>query len=208
MICKIEFWFSLTSFLVFLAFPMILLAVAFTTMLVEVQRIVRTTPGLDGLSTVSIKERRAIYMFSLMYLTFLLLAMPYYTVRLWIDIYHYKYGVEPACSATLLRLIVALKYCTSFIRPMLYAFTSSDLRAVGKKLMEKMLKCYDVSYRISTASNVTSLLEENNMQRGAPQNNCTTRFHMDGGVWRTPCESLEDMVDLKDGRCETDLTDY
>ena len=130
-ITLIDFWFSLTSFLLFLALPMVLLALVFGMMLAEIQRIVRSTPGLESFGRVSSNERRAIYMFSLMYLTFLLLAMPYYTIRLWLDIHHYLYQREPGgISASLMRVVVALKYFTSVIRPLFYGFTSSEIRMV------------------------------------------------------------------------------
>ena len=145
LICSItiiDFWFSLTSFLLFLALPMILLAIAFMSMLIEILRIIRSTPGADRLGRVSSKEKRAIYMFSLMYVTFLLLAMPYYTVRLGIDIHHYRYGVVPKIlSPTMMRAVVGLKYSTSIIRPLLYGRTSSELRRVSRKLRYKLMPC-------------------------------------------------------------------
>ena len=145
-VAEIDFWFSLIAFLLFLAVPMILLAIAFITMLIEIQRIIRSTPEIEGLSTVTVKEKRAIHMFSLMYLTFLLLGMPYYTYRLWNDIRHYLHGVQDNVSPAVWRLIVALKYFTSIIRPLLYGFSSFELRKVGRQLMDKLLRCNNFMY--------------------------------------------------------------
>ena len=149
-IFRIEFLFSLISFVVFLALPTILLAVIFFRMIVEIQRIVARTPGRtlhgcagrpSGASKLLAGERRSTYIYSLMYLSFVVLAMPYYALRLKndIEIFMKMKIIHMPVSPFVSRLVVSLKYSTSIIRPALYAFSSVELRTAAAQLLKDTL---------------------------------------------------------------------
>jgi len=141
----IDFWFSSITFLIFLALPMVLLAAAFGTMISEIQRIALSTPGRNiGVgkrgSALSLSEKRSTYIYGVMFLTFLLLTMPYYSLRLKNDIELYFTDSHTAWYDVLLsRIVVACKYSTSIIRPAIYAVASLKLKIVLSELWKKLL---------------------------------------------------------------------
>lgn len=141
-VSDIEIWYSVASFAIFLALPLSLLAAAYILMFLEIQRIVRFTPRHHQASRASIntKQRRVIYVFSLMYITFVILAMPYFTLRLLIDIHFWKYGKDFDVSP----LTVIFTYLLNQIAPSiiagLYAFTTPEVRSVLKEIRDKVFK--------------------------------------------------------------------
>ena len=144
-ITKIDFWFSSISFLVFLATPMVLLLAAFGVMITEIQRIALSTPGRNmGANrrySLSSSERRSTYIYISMYATFLLLAMPYYSLRLKYDLEMYLTDDNKIeYSELLTRFVVGAKYSTSVIRPVLYMLTSVKPGAVALQLFQKIVK--------------------------------------------------------------------
>ena len=130
-VSQLDFWFSLLSFVIFLALPMIFMATVFIAMTVEIQRINQNTPGraLQTKSKNLNEESCSTYVFGAMYLIFLMLAMPYYTLRLRNDIYNYMNRNGVLTNLTqIYRFVVGAKYLTSVIRPYLYVFTTIDIR--------------------------------------------------------------------------------
>ena len=144
-IYKMDFWYSILSFLVFLATPMVLLLAAFGSMITEIQRITLNTPGrtVDRQDSLSLREKRCTYIYSVMFVTFLLLAMPYYSLRLKNDLeVYFTENHQADYSEVLARVVVASKYSTSVIRPVLYILTSVKWRAVASQLSEGLIKSH------------------------------------------------------------------
>ena len=129
-ISRLDFWYSLISFVIFLALPMIYLAIAFIAMAVEIRRIVRNTPGRTLRQESGKCDSHSTYVFSAMYVSFLLLAMPYYSLRLRNDLHGYQ---NSACrdmhTSLVCRFVVGVKYLTSVVRPILYVFTSFEIHS-------------------------------------------------------------------------------
>ena len=146
---NVEIWYSIFSFIVFLTIPMILLASAFIAMFCEIRRVMRYTPRhhVGRSSQVSSRERRVIYSFALMYSAFVVLAMPYFSLRLWIDIHAWS-GNKIKLSNGVVHSAVTFKYITSIVRPVLYTISSSELRLVMKHLLEEnplSIRSYTIS---------------------------------------------------------------
>lgn len=129
---KIEIWYSVVSFTIFLAVPMLALGVAFIMMFSEIRRILLYKTPNHHMVRSAAKQRRIIFVFGSMYLTFLVLAMPYFCFRLWVDINAWK-GREIAFNYGFLQLVTTLKNMTLIINPLLYTTFSPDFRAVFKK---------------------------------------------------------------------------
>ena len=127
-ITDIEIWYSMVSFGIFLAIPMFLLAAAFLAMFFEIRRLLYCVPR-HHVVQVSSKQRRIIYVFCLMYVTFLVLAMPYFSLRLWIDI-HYWMRDNVQLNKTIMHLTIIVKNLTSIVNPVLYTTTSPEHRSL------------------------------------------------------------------------------
>ena len=110
---------SIVSFIVFVALPMLFLGWAFVRMFLEIRRLLRSTPRHHNTEELSPRKRRLIYIFSFMYATFAVLAMPYFFLRLWNDIHHWS-SVDKRPSNSYIvavRASVLLKALVSFINP-------------------------------------------------------------------------------------------
>ena len=138
-ISDIEVWYSVVSFIIFLAIPLILLAAAFFAMFFEIRRILRSTPPhhSEGLFEESVKQRRVIYVFGVMYLTFVILAMPYFYLRLLIDIYFWM-GNEIFINKGVAHWTIILKQLTSIINPVLYTATCPELKSLLQQVRRKI----------------------------------------------------------------------
>ena len=91
---NIEIWYSVVSFFLFFFLPIVLLTLAFTLLFSEIRRLIRNPPGMFSRIGCSRKQRQAVYVLCGMYLGFLLLSMPYFVIRLYIDIQHWR-GATP-----------------------------------------------------------------------------------------------------------------
>lgn len=151
-----EIWYSLASFAIFLAVPLSMLAVAYLKMFIEIRRIVRYTPRHHlELSSVSAKKRKVIYVFSLMYLTFVILAMPYFSLRLWIDVVFWKTGVELRINRIVVHSTEVMKHLTAIITTVLYTVTSPEIRAQVKDIKGVLA---DKSFRLKSYSENTEIM--------------------------------------------------
>ena len=129
MLNDIEIWYSVATFTIFLAIPTITLAVGYVKMFIEIRSVVkRTTVSHLEISSASSKKRRVIYVFSLMYLTFGILTMPYFSLRLWIDLHFWKTGEEIINGRIAVRSMVLLRHLTSVINAVLYTVTIPDVK--------------------------------------------------------------------------------
>ena len=127
-ISDIEVWYSVVSLIIFLVIPLILLAAAFFPMFVEIRRIIRSTPPhhSEGLLEESVKQRRVIYAFGVMYLALVILAMPYFYLRIVIDIYFWMWN-EIFINKGVVQWTIIPKQLTSIIHPVLYMVTCPEL---------------------------------------------------------------------------------
>ena len=149
-IADIDTKYSLCSFIIFLAIPMWLLGVAFIAMFLEIRRLLQTTPNqaMNTMSRISAKQRRVLYLFSLMYLCFLTLAMPYFTFRFYCDMKQmWDKPEEMNKFMFTFNLIYTLKNLTSLINPLLYTGINRDTRLFIGKVYAEGVK--NLRYRFS-----------------------------------------------------------
>lgn len=141
----IEIWYSAASFMIFLALPMIILGLLFTKMFFEIRRLLRCTPSHHFIE-LSPRQRRIIYIFCSMYMSFLVLAMPYFSLRLWIDICSWYRDIEDTDTLVwIVRIAILFKNITSIVNPLLYTTTSPELQ----NLVTKARRRFSVSYTLS-----------------------------------------------------------
>ena len=157
MVKNIEIWYSVVSFIIFLTAPLISLAVAYLAILLEIRRLIRCTPGGHSTTDSLPKQRRAIHIFCSMYLAFVVSAMPYFTLRLWIDIRSWINDSNISIvSKPMWEIITILKNLTSIANPILY---STAARFTVEGLLDAIRKISAATYRkiSSYQTNVTQI---------------------------------------------------
>lgn len=155
MISNIEIWYSMTAFAIFLAIPMILLATVFLAMFVEIRRLIRSPPGRSTVTRCWSRQRRVISAFCLMYFTFLILAMPYFSLRLWIDICFWReHAIEYRLNINVVRLTIITKNITSIVNPIFYQTVSPELRNTLRELQARVMMSVPVDTVRRLSANV------------------------------------------------------
>jgi 7 transmembrane receptor (rhodopsin family). len=132
-IAKFEFGYSIASFILYMLFPLAFMGIAFLAMFREIRKLLLRTPSTGQQTStpgvISWQQRRVIYIFSAMYACFLFLAIPYFSMRLYIDIRVWqkkKVDVTPE----VLNILYILKTTTSLCNPLLYSGLNREFRAV------------------------------------------------------------------------------
>lgn len=125
---QIELWYSMGLFIIFLAIPMFLLGVAYLRMFYEIRRIMMTRPGTQRAVKCLSKQLRVLSIFALMYVAFLLVAMPFFSLRFWIDICNWK-GYFFRISFKALQVIIIMKNVTSILNPIFYTIITPEVRS-------------------------------------------------------------------------------
>lgn len=123
--------YSFATFLLFLVFPMIFLAAMYIRMFLEIKRLLNSPPDLrtKNRQHVLAKQRRVIYIYSVMYIFFLILTMPYYFLRSYIDLMNGWEDQEVIESYLLgADITYLLKNLTSITSPLLYTGINRDTR--------------------------------------------------------------------------------
>lgn len=168
-ISPVEFWYSVVAFLIFLAFPLSAQAVAFIEMHFEIRRIVRKTPPHHLEKTaMSARKRKAVYVFGSMYLTFLILVMPYFSLRLVLDVFNYlkmDMDNDVVITKVVLRAMEVVHRLSPIITGVLYAVTSPGLKRplvkMGEVLVYSLARMYRAMARnlvVSENSDISELL--------------------------------------------------
>lgn len=120
---NIQIWYSVASFVTFLAVPMFTLAIAYARILCEIRRLLKCTPGRHAAKILP-KQRRAIYIFCSMYVAFVILAMPYFSLRLYFDLQDWI-GKRERLNRLTLFLTLVMKNSISVVNPVLYTTAAS-----------------------------------------------------------------------------------
>lgn len=141
-IAPVETCYSVITIIVFMIIPLVLLAFAFRSMITEIYRLQKSVPrhhltlhgGSEG------KNRcKAIYIFGLMYLTFILLAMPYFSIRLWIDLNVMMGQTLTWKSNVTIHVAVTMKDLTAIINPVLCTALFPQCRGMIAELRRKVM---------------------------------------------------------------------
>lgn len=141
-VSEIDTNYTFTTFLIFFALPMIFLGAAFIRMFLEIKRLLNCPPDMNlnnNNRRISAKQRRVIYLFSSMYGCFLILTLPYYLLRSYID---FVRGWDDIGQKyiTGLNITYTLKNLTSITSPLLYTGINRDTRTLFIELCNTNLK--------------------------------------------------------------------
>ena len=157
---RIEACYSIATFAMFMFAPSIFLAFLYAQIFCQIRFLLkRAPPEVISIYTASdgrgAKQRHALYMFASMFLLFLILTLPYFTLRLYNDIVrawhpHKSIVVDHGTY----ELIYTMKYFTSLLNPLLYMnreykmFAYSKLsnfliqiRNIGQQSLERIRGC-------------------------------------------------------------------
>lgn len=138
-ISKIEVWYSVASFVVFMLIPFLLNGIAFISMFLEIRKLLLKTPSrrLQGATGVSSQQRRVIYIFGLMYLCFTTLVLPYFTLRLILDMQSYNKTHELDVPPIIFDIFYTCKISTSLCNPILYSALNREFRSIAGLWVKK-----------------------------------------------------------------------
>jgi len=128
---EFDFWYSTISIVLFFALPFVLLGVAFTRMFIEVRYIISYTAHT---SRTYYRQLRVLYVFALMYISFNVLVLPYFSMRLFLDINAYN-GVEKRIDPMAHDVMATLRNLTSIVNPLLYAGTCPKFKSVLREIV-------------------------------------------------------------------------
>ena len=113
-------WYSVISYVLFLVCPLIFIGVNYLMMYGEINRMSQQRRRSIGDTFHSNRmQRHSLYTYAAMFLMFLFLSFPYFTLRLLLDLakvipYRVNISIELTTGVTL------LKYFTSLLNPILY----------------------------------------------------------------------------------------
>ena len=129
---NVEKWYSLMQVIFLVIIPTIVLAVMYFRMTKHVGMLLKSVPG-NVMSSTQSNEFKAMKIFIMMYLNFLLFMFPYFICRLLIDFD----ANNKAIDRTLLYIFYYLKFFTPMINPILYALWKNDFRQAIRSLLRQ-----------------------------------------------------------------------
>ena len=152
--------FSSISFIVFMFIPMLALAVLFTMMFREIRRLLHSTPTLSNTSQCYLwAEFRASTVFVAMFMTFATLSVPYYVVRLLIDIKHLGQIFHIEIEALMYQVAYVMKNLAPISNPLLYIICNQDFRQAIRKVFRQITR------KLSESRSTASIRFETSKQR-------------------------------------------
>ena len=133
-IANIEMWYSIVTFSVYMALPCLIMAFLFVSMFREIQNIILRTPLMHQDWAVMKKQKRVLFVFGLMYLCFILLSMPHFTFRIYLDVQMHVFERNVEMNAIVLNVFYTMKTTTSLCNPFIYTVLNKDFRTSFKNL--------------------------------------------------------------------------
>ena len=127
---KIDSYYSSVVTIAFGLLPVILLAFAYVRMFLMCKRLIREAPDnlLARKKTVN-KELKILFMYFIMYLVFIILCVPFFSIRLAVDIHSMlRSKVEMKIPTQLVETFVLARFLTSGINPFIYTLYKQDFR--------------------------------------------------------------------------------
>ena len=127
---KINAYYSAFVTLAFALLPLVLLAIAYIRMFLMCRILIREAPDnlLARRKTVN-KELKILFMYFIMYLVFLVLCIPFFGIRLAVDIKAmFGMKVELKLPSQLLETFVLTRYLASGFNPFIYTIYKQDFR--------------------------------------------------------------------------------
>ena len=127
---KINIYYSAVATAAFALLPIILLAIAYVRMFLMCKKLIREGPDnlLARKKTVN-KELKILLMYFIMYLVFIVLCVPFFSVRLAVDI-HIMLGTKRPLKIPrqLVETFVLARYLASGVNPFIYTLYKQDFR--------------------------------------------------------------------------------
>lgn len=169
-ISKIDTYYSALATVAFALIPIILLAIAYVRMFLMCKQLIREAPDnlLARKKTVN-KELKILLMYFMMYLVFIVLCVPFFSIRLSLDIYKMLEGrMQLRIPQQLLETFVLARYLASGVNPFIYTFYKQDFR-----------RTIQASFLFSTVC--TRFQDTGHVQNGDGNETCTKEiFHSFG----------------------------
>ena len=127
---KIDTYYSAITVVAFALVPLVLLSIAYVRMFIMCKKLIREAPDnlLARKKTVN-KELKILLMYFVMYLVFIVLCVPFFSVRLTIDVHHFlgKIGFIQL-PEELVETFLLARFLASGVNPFIYTFYKQDFR--------------------------------------------------------------------------------
>ena len=138
-ISYIEAGYSITSIVLFMLFPMVVLGIVFLRMFFEIRRILRNTPCLENCSKNYFYEQfRICNLFMIMFFIFVFLSVPFYAIRLLLDLQHLRTILEINIEPLVHEIAYIMKNLSPVSNPLVYVIYNEFFRAAMCKEFSKL----------------------------------------------------------------------
>ncbi|XP_066911639.1 melanocyte-stimulating hormone receptor-like [Clytia hemisphaerica] len=141
----IEMWYSIICFVAYLMIPFIVMGILFFMMFREVRKIILRTPSYTGQFSLNVtrQQRRAVYIFAVMYFCFATLTLPHFTFRIYLDIQSHISQDQITINLTILNLFYIMKTLTSLCNPVMYTVLNREFRSVIQVWIREKKKSFN-----------------------------------------------------------------
>ena len=138
---KIETYYSAVVTVAFALIPIVLLAVAYVRMFLMCKKLIREAPDnlLARKKTVN-KELKILVMYFLMYLVFIVLCVPFFSIRLALDT-HAMLNRRFRIPLQLVETFVLARFLASGVNPFIYTLYKQDFRRTIKSSLLFSFAC-------------------------------------------------------------------
>ncbi len=132
---EINVYYSAVSSVMFCLLPLFVLTIAYTKMFVMCSKLIRQAPDnlLVQRRTLR-KEVKILIMYFVMFLIFLLLCVPFFTIRLLHDVFYMANKGPMQIGEATSQAFMLMRFLTSAINPFIYTIYKQDFRRTVKKL--------------------------------------------------------------------------
>ena len=138
-IALIEAGYSATSIALFMVVPAIVLFFLFPRIFLEIRRILYNTPRLSNCSqTYFYQQFRICNLFMIMFFTFACLSVPYYAIRILLDLQQLGVNVKFDLGRTVREIVYVMKNLSTVSNPLVYVMCNKIFRAAMWKEFEKL----------------------------------------------------------------------
>ena len=135
-----EAWYSVGALFQFMVIPMLLLGWLLGRMMVEIRTLLWRTPTLVVSQQKVLKQQhQACVLFTIMYLSFALLSMPYFILRLIHDTNVWRSeNTQLRIGPVVAQICYSVKMSTALTNPLLYTICNSEIRRVAGKMLSSI----------------------------------------------------------------------
>lgn len=139
---QFDIWYSVVTFILFLAMPTVFIASLFVSIFIKIRhimsRVIESTQ--ININKASKQQLRILYSFFVMFLCFSVLVMPYFSLRLLIDVQLWRQE-HIYINPNVYHFTFLLKNITSILNPMFYAGQSQQYRNESRRFVTECARC-------------------------------------------------------------------